>query len=217
MGNNHASCYGGHCCILHGCKYNHDDCPIVTEKEVQEGGCEECGLIHSGYFDPEPEYDDAPYGCPRCGSTRIIFSSAYDIPEGEPPTYASPIRYFVLCLSCKHEGQWAEFKGHKSKEIRRAVMPNPFNMGHLIEGTIEQDPMTDRWNIRTVDAEGQPRTFDVQEAMAALKGKEVRLTLVSLENLARLAELVENAGGGGQVLGVHPEDIGVPFDTGKKS
>jgi hypothetical protein len=96
-------------------------------------------------------------------------------------------------------------------------MSNPFSMGHLIEGVIEQDPMTDRWNIRTVDADGNPATFDVQEALAALSGKEVRLTLVSLENLAKLAELVETQGGGGRVMGVQPEEIGVPFNIQKKS
>jgi hypothetical protein len=94
---------------------------------------------------------------------------------------------------------------------------NPFQLGHLIEGTIEQDPMTDRYNIRTVDADGNPVTFDVQDALAALAGKEVRFTLVTFENLARLAELVEGQGGGGRVLGVHPSDIGVPFDTRKKT
>ena len=95
-------------------------------------------------------------------------------------------------------------------------MTNLFQMGHLIEGVIEQDPMTDRWNIRTVDAAGNPSTFDVQGALATLAGKEVRFTLVTFENLAKLAELVETQGGG-QVFGVHPEDIGVPFDSRKKS
>jgi len=90
-------------------------------------------------------------------------------------------------------------------------------MGHLIEGTIEQDPMTDRWTIRTTNADGNPATFDVQDALSALAGKEVRFTLVSLENLAKLAELVENQGAGGRVMGVQAEDIGVPFDTRRKT
>jgi hypothetical protein len=33
-----------HCCILHGCKYGHDDdgCPVETGKVVQEFICEYC-------------------------------------------------------------------------------------------------------------------------------------------------------------------------------
>lgn len=201
----HNCCYGGHCCVLHGCKYDYDDCPIVTEERPQEGGCETCGLIHSGYFDEEPEYEDAPYGCPHCGSTRIIFSAAYDIPEGQKPRMEDPIRYFVLCLSCKHEGQWAEFKGHKDRATRSTVMANPFNMGHLIEGVVEQDPLTDKLYIRTMTHDGKSGRFDVDEALAAYKGKEVRFTLVSFENLARLAELVEK--GGAQVQGIKPDGL----------
>lgn len=201
----HRSCYGGHCCVLHGCKFGHDDCPIVTEKEPQEGGCYECSEDRE---DPPPEYDDAPYGCPRCGSTRIIFSAAYDIPEGQKPRMEDPIRYFVLCLSCKHEGQWAEFKGHKDREARRTVMSaNPFNMGHLIEGVVEQDPVTDKYFIRTEGAQGRPERFDVEEALAAHKGKHVRFTLVSFEDLAKLAKLVESGGVGAQVTGLAPDNL----------
>jgi hypothetical protein len=81
-----------------------------------------------------------------------------------------------------------------------SVMSNPFNMGHLIEGVIEQDPMTDRYVIRT-EKDGKPVTFDPQEALEALNGQAVRFTLVSFENLQKLAALVEDAGGG-QVQGV---------------
>lgn len=197
MGTTHASCYGGHCCVLHGCKYCHDDCPIVLEKEVQEGGCETCGLIHLGYYDPAPECDDAPYGCPRCGSSRIIFSARYDKPEDRGPTVDDPIRYFVLCLACKHEGAWADFKGNKSGQTRRTIMSNPLGplgIGHLIEGEVEQDPMTDRFNIRTIDTDGKTTTFDVQAALEALNGQGVRFTLVSLEDLAKLTKMVEAQG-----------------------
>ena len=143
-------------------------------------------------------------------------SGHYDIPKGTKPTADSPFVRYVLCLTCEHKGQWADFKGHKDRQIRSTAMTNPFQLGHLIEGTIEQDPMTDRYNIRTVNAQGQPETFDVQAALATLAGKEVRFTLVSLENLAKLAGLAEGQGGG-RVMGIRAEDIGVPFDTRKKS
>jgi len=76
-------------------------------------------------------------------------------------------------------------------------MSNPFNMGHLVEGVVEQDPITDQFTIRTPEG----TTFDVQKALGELKGQAVRFTLVSFETLQRLAEMVEK-GGGGQVLGV---------------
>lgn len=84
-------------------------------------------------------------------------------------------------------------------------MPPSLNFGHLIEGVVEQDPMTDHYVIRT-EVNGRPVTFDVMAALARLCGREVRLTLASLENLARLAELVEQQGGG-QVVGIYPDDI----------
>ena len=207
-------CCASHCCVIHGCKYSDDDCPVVLEKEAQLGACYDCYEDHK---DPPPEYDDAHYGCPRCGSSRVIFSGHYDIPKGSKPTMDSPFVRYVLCLTCEHRGQWADFRGHKDRQVRSTVMTNPFQLGHLIEGTIEQDPMTDRYNIRTVDADGKPATFDVQDALAALVGKEVRFTLVTFENLARLAELVESQGGGGRVMGLQAGDIGVPFDTRKKT
>jgi hypothetical protein len=77
-------------------------------------------------------------------------------------------------------------------------------LGHLLEGVVEQDPMTDRYRIRIVDPEGNPTSVDLQELLAQYKGKEVRLTLASLENLAKLAELVESQGGGGRVQAIGP-------------
>lgn len=80
------------------------------------------------------------------------------------------------------------------------------NLGHLIEGIVEQDPMTDRYVIRTEDAQGRPVVFDVQSALANFKGKEVRFTLASFEDLQKLAEMVEDTGGG-DVFGIYPEDL----------
>jgi len=84
-------------------------------------------------------------------------------------------------------------------------------MGYLIEGTVEQDPMTDKIVIRTTDAQGRPVSFDPMEAFAKLRGQEVRFTLVSFANLSRLAAMVETQGTG-QVFGIHPEDIAPESD-----
>lgn len=51
--------------------------------------------------------------------------------------------------------------------------------------------MSDRFVIRTVDSDGNPVVFDVQDALAKLVGQEVRLTLASFESLAKLAAIVE--------------------------
>ena len=32
----------GHCCLIHGCKYGDDDCPVANKKILQEYLCEEC-------------------------------------------------------------------------------------------------------------------------------------------------------------------------------
>lgn len=84
-------------------------------------------------------------------------------------------------------------------------MPTPIDMGHLIEGVLEQDPMTDRFYIRT-EVRGRPANFDIETALKQYVGQEVRFTLASFETLGRLAALVEEQGGG-QVFGIHPEDI----------
>lgn len=92
-------------------------------------------------------------------------------------------------------------------------MPNPLDFGHLLEGTIEQDPISDRYSIRTVDAQGKPISVDLDELFARFIGQDVRMTLVSLESLAELAKLVEEGGGGGQVLGIPRDQLPpVPFN-----
>lgn len=32
-----------HCCSIHGCKYDDDDCPVATGKQMQSFPCEACG------------------------------------------------------------------------------------------------------------------------------------------------------------------------------
>lgn len=84
---------------------------------------------------------------------------------------------------------------------------NPLAFGHLIEGRLEQDPMTDEYVIRTVDSKGKPMTVNLHKILASLKGEDVRFTLVSFENLARLAAMVEEAGGGQVASAVTMDEI----------
>ncbi len=93
---------------------------------------------------------------------------------------------------------------------------SPLPFGHILEGVLEQDPMTDRFVIRTVDNAGKPATVDLAELLKPLVGQEVKLTVASLENLAKLAKLVEQQGGG-EVLGLMPQNMPVPFDIRRKS
>lgn len=37
-------CCASHCCVKHGCKYGHDDCPVVLGEEEQEHPCEDCDV-----------------------------------------------------------------------------------------------------------------------------------------------------------------------------
>ena len=43
--NKHRACRT-HCCVLHGCKYGHEDCPVTNAIIKQEYLCEYCGLFH---------------------------------------------------------------------------------------------------------------------------------------------------------------------------
>lgn len=88
----------------------------------------------------------------------------------------------------------------------------PSVLGHILEGRVERDPLTGRYQVMTVGANGKAQVYDLQDLMAPYEGKEVRLTLASFENLEELARLAERAGGG-QVSGVMPEDLpGVSFN-----
>lgn len=96
-------------------------------------------------------------------------------------------------------------------------MSDIMNFGHLIEGTLERDPMTDRFQIHTVNASGQPLVVDLQDILSRFVGQDVRFTLAGLEGLRKLAELVEKAGGG-DVLGIPAEAFpNVPFNIQGKS
>lgn len=66
------------------------------------------------------------------------------------------------------------------------------DFGHLVEGTVEQDPMTERCIIRVDNGDGTVTLFDVQEVLEKYVTQEVRLTLATFDTLDLLANLVED-------------------------
>lgn len=73
-------------------------------------------------------------------------------------------------------------------------MPNEkldFSQTYIVEGTVEQDPMTDRFTIHTHDQRtGRSISFDPEGALAMFKGQEVRLVLAPLAHIAEIERLV---------------------------
>ena len=72
-------------------------------------------------------------------------------------------------------------------------MPDIRDFGHLVEGVVEQDPMSDRYVIRTQLEDGSVRVFDPQEALGRYVGREVRLTLVTFDAINEIAEFLEHS------------------------
>lgn len=62
---------------------------------------------------------------------------------------------------------------------------------YLVEGVVEQDPMSDRFVIQTTTPEGKPFTFDPQVALGRLKGQEVRVVLAPLATIQQIEETVQ--------------------------
>lgn len=191
-------CCEGHCCVIHGCKYGMDDCPVALGEVVQRHPCEECGLEKEGYFGVLPEMEGAPFGCPRCSSTRIVFDSKYDIPEGQKPAVGDPIRKFVLCLACKYEGPWSEFNGHKERLVKELPMePAPdvpaadLDMGVVAEGKL--DLFGGEYLIEG-ERDGKPYTWHLGEALNKYIGQEVRVIIVTFDTINKVAKLVEAGG-----------------------
>ena len=43
------SVHSKHCCIIHGCKYGDDDCPVENGIEIQDYPCESCDVASEGW------------------------------------------------------------------------------------------------------------------------------------------------------------------------
>ncbi len=68
------------------------------------------------------------------------------------------------------------------------------DMGLMVEGIVELDPMTDRLVIRYQDKEGTVQTADVQERLLQYKGQEVRCIITPTATIQQLARMVESGG-----------------------
>lgn len=62
MSASHPAC-SSHCCILHGCKYGYEDCPVVTGVEKQEFLCERCS---EDGLDSLDDLSPTVKRCPHC-------------------------------------------------------------------------------------------------------------------------------------------------------
>lgn len=47
-----------HCCVLHGCKYGDDDCPVANRQTKQDYPCETCGMFDGIHEVPDPDHPD---------------------------------------------------------------------------------------------------------------------------------------------------------------
>lgn len=43
------SVHSRHCCVIHGCKYGDEHCPVVIGSEIQEYPCEMCDDVKDQY------------------------------------------------------------------------------------------------------------------------------------------------------------------------
>lgn len=41
----HTGTHVAHCCVLHGCKYGDDDCPVASGEIGQAAPCEQCPVV----------------------------------------------------------------------------------------------------------------------------------------------------------------------------
>lgn len=91
MPNNHNAC-PSHCCPIHGCKYGHEDCPVVLRKVAptypNNNGCELCEDL--GYVTLKMSRKRAlELGLLTCGNCGWPANNHFDF-----PTRGSPIGDF---------------------------------------------------------------------------------------------------------------------------
>lgn len=71
---------------------------------------------------------------------------------------------------------------------------NTLDMGLMVEGIVELDPMSGRLIIRYQDKSGAFQTADIQERLLQYRGEEVRCIITPTATIAQIARLVENGG-----------------------
>jgi hypothetical protein len=66
------------------------------------------------------------------------------------------------------------------------------DLGIMVEGVVELDPMTGRLVLRYEAANGKFQFLDVQERLLKYKGEEVRCIITPMASVAKLAQMVED-------------------------
>lgn len=80
------------------------------------------------------------------------------------------------------------------------------DFGDYVEGIIEQDPINERYKIRT-EKNGVPVTLDVGDLLQKYHQKGVRLILTPLESIGLIEKAVEAGGGTLGMVGLGPQDV----------
>ena len=71
-------------------------------------------------------------------------------------------------------------------------MPENLDLGLMVEGVVELDPMTGRLVVRYEDSKGAFQTVDVQEQLQRYRGEQVRCIITPMATVAKLAAMVES-------------------------
>jgi len=66
------------------------------------------------------------------------------------------------------------------------------DLGIILEGIIELDPMTSRMVLRIQQKDGSNKFVDVQECLEKYKGEEVRFIMTPLRTVDELTKLVKS-------------------------
>lgn len=72
-----SSVHSSHCCVLHGCKYGEESCPVVIKTEAQEYPCEWC---HEEGFEEAPTIESINVQEVRFSAN--VYSSAIAYKDG---------------------------------------------------------------------------------------------------------------------------------------
>jgi len=119
--------HAAHCCKEHGCKYGHDDCPVVSGEVLQVRPCEDCkidGLAESPAIEERDENGLLP--CPFCGGKDIDMYQ-FGNEWTEKRAYEIKCKTFGCCTSKKvgvisQSLEWAKEKCIE-KWNQRALQP----------------------------------------------------------------------------------------------
>lgn len=69
-------------------------------------------------------------------------------------------------------------------------LPNIGDIGHLLEGTVEQNPLDGTYFLRLQKDDGSVSILKLSSILDPYLGQEVRLTLASIEAIDRLTKIL---------------------------